>query len=186
MKNLLLILSLLTFTHIPLMAGTLDGVKLADSVTIDGKKLVLNGMGTRKATWFKVKVYVGGLYLPAKSKDPKAILSQPFPKYINMHFVRDVEKEKLVGGWNDAFKSALGEDKAAKMKPMLDKFNATMANAKEGDEILLTFLEKGVKVKFGKSAEKLVEGKELSTSVLSVWFVNAADEGLRDGFLGIK
>jgi len=44
-------------------AADLDGVTLPDTMQLDGSELVLNGMGTRKATMFKVKVYVMGLYL---------------------------------------------------------------------------------------------------------------------------
>jgi hypothetical protein len=71
-----------------------------------------------------------------------------------MHFVRDVESAKLIGGWNDAFKAALGEEKVKKMKAKLDEFNNLMGNIKKGQKILLTFLKEGIKIKFANQQEK--------------------------------
>jgi hypothetical protein len=185
MLKKLLIIALLSI-HSTLIAATLDGITLSDSVSVSGKKLVLNGMGTRKATWFKVKVYVGGLYLLSKSNVAQEVLKKPYPKFINMHFVRDVGADKLIGGWNDAFKAALGDKRVAELQPKITAFNNLMGDIKEGEEIHLSFLKDGVKVKFANKAEKMVAGEDIAYAVLSVWFINAADEGLRDGFLGIK
>jgi hypothetical protein len=51
---------------------TLSGVTMPDTVTVNGTQLVLNGMALRKKMVFKV--YVAGLYLPARNSDPDAIL----------------------------------------------------------------------------------------------------------------
>ncbi len=187
MTKLLLLLT--TLLLIPLqmsMAATLDGVTLSDSVTINKKKLTLNGIGTRKATWFKVKVYVGGLYVQSKTTDAKKILSQAYPKFINMHFVRDVKKEKLIGGWNDAYDAALPKEQLKTLRPALDKFNNAMGDITEGEEVLLTFLQDEITMKFGKMAATTIKAKGIAHAILSVWFINPGDEGLRDGFLGIK
>ena len=52
-----------------LYSATQNKVTMPDTISIKGADLVLNGLGTRKATWLRVKVYVGGLYLEKKSKD---------------------------------------------------------------------------------------------------------------------
>ncbi len=44
-----------------LSAGEVAGVKMSDTVTVEGKTLKLNGMGLRTKVMFKV--YVAGLYL---------------------------------------------------------------------------------------------------------------------------
>ena len=46
----------------------LAGPKVPKSVTVGGKKCVLNGTGMREATVFKVDVYKGALYLPSKQR----------------------------------------------------------------------------------------------------------------------
>jgi len=60
MKKLLGFISL--FFTLSLSAATLDGISFADKVNVEGKELVLNGIGIRKATFLKIKVYYGGLY----------------------------------------------------------------------------------------------------------------------------
>lgn len=50
----------------------------------------LDGLGRRKATFFKVKAYVGALYPPQASKDASAILRANAPKQLVLYFVHDV------------------------------------------------------------------------------------------------
>ena len=57
----------------PVLAGTLAGIIFPDSLDIGGQTLVLNGMALRKKVIFKV--YVAGLYLPAKEKNSETILA---------------------------------------------------------------------------------------------------------------
>ena len=62
--------ALLASIAAPLPAAECIGVSLPDRMQApDRQPLVLNGMGVRKATLFKVKVYVAGLYLPESSSD---------------------------------------------------------------------------------------------------------------------
>ena len=51
---------------VPATARELEGVTMPDSISVDGQTLALNGMGVRikKVVFVKVKVYVGGLYVP--------------------------------------------------------------------------------------------------------------------------
>ena len=54
--------ALLAFSTAPLPAAECIGVSLPDLLEVQGQQpLVLNGMGVRKATLFKVKVYAAGL-----------------------------------------------------------------------------------------------------------------------------
>lgn len=166
-----------------LQAATRDKVTMPDSINIKGKELVLNGLGTRKATWLRVKVYVGGLYLEKKSQDANTILNTKGVKYIRMHFVRDVKGEKLVGGWNDAFKNAVKD--RAPLQKRIDEFNALMGDIKKNQEIVLTFTDKDVQIDFANAKSGTIKGGDFSKALLSVWFVNPIDEGLRDGLLGL-
>src|SRR3989337_2459246 len=68
---------------------------MPDQATVEGKTLVLNGMGLREATFLKVAVYVAGLYLESKSADANAILGSSQVKRISMHFVRDVRADQM-------------------------------------------------------------------------------------------
>jgi len=70
MMHTALVVLLLALSTGPVLAATLAGVELPGTETVDGTKLVLNGMGLREATVLRVKAYVGGLYLEKPSSDP--------------------------------------------------------------------------------------------------------------------
>lgn len=181
-KTLFIIFSILISLNVN--AATRDKVTMPDTISVKGKDLVLNGLGTRKATWLRVKVYVGGLYLEQKSKDSKTILGAKGVKYLRMHFVRDVKKGKLVNGWNEAFGNAVKD--RSKIQKRIDEFNNLMGDVKKNQEIVLTFTNKNVQVDFANSKNGVIKGGDFAKALLSVWFINAADEGLRDGLLGLS
>ena len=56
----------------PAVAATLSGVTVSDSASVAGKDLVLNGVGARKKYMFTI--YVGALYLPAKTTNAKTAI----------------------------------------------------------------------------------------------------------------
>src|SRR5262245_6798797 len=92
----------------PSVAGELAGVKLPEQVTVGGRTLRLNGMGLREATILKVRVYVAGLYLVARSTDASQIIASEEPKRLVLDFVRDVGRGSLVEAWNEGFAKSAG------------------------------------------------------------------------------
>src|SRR5436853_992568 len=96
------------------LAGEVAGVKMADTVTVEGKTLKLNGMGLRKKVVFKV--YVAGLYLEAPSKDPSAILTSDQIKSMRLWILRSLKgsqiTEAIVEGFEKNSKAQMGALKA--------------------------------------------------------------------------
>jgi len=180
LKILLSTLMLLTLNA---FAATQNGVTLPDTLKIAGQDLVLNGMGTRKATFLKIKVYVGGLYLKEKSSDYSKFLKNDEPKHIIMKFVRSVDADDMKDGWQEAFENAVKDQ--APIKNEIKKFLALMPDMKEGHEMKLTFLKDGLKTNINGKEAQMIPGKKFSDAVLSVWFINASDKGLKKGFLGL-
>jgi hypothetical protein len=76
-------------------AATLEGATLPDSVTADSQKLVLNGIGLRAVTLFRIKAYIAGLYLLSPSHDSAQILASQGPKVIVLKFLRAVSKDRI-------------------------------------------------------------------------------------------
>src|SRR5262245_16103743 len=72
------------------------GVQMADTVNVRGQNLVLNGLGVREASAFKVDVYVAGLYVPQRSSDPGQILRPDQSKVMDMVFVHDVKRDQMI------------------------------------------------------------------------------------------
>jgi hypothetical protein len=160
------------------------GVTVPDTVSVDGKNLVLNGMGVREATVFNVDVYVAALYLEAKSSDGNAIMSSEQAKKIDLHFVRDVDKGDITKAWAEGFKKN-GNDVNA-LKDRIAQLNGYMADMKKGDVLSFTYVpEKGVTVAVKGQDKGTITGADFGRAVFSNFVgPNPPNKGLKNGLLG--
>lgn len=164
-------------------AATLAGVSVSDQTQVDGKGLVLNGLGMRTATLLKVKVYVIGLYLEQKSTDAKAIIESSQPKHVVMHFVRDVPAKDLRKGWLEAFDN--NYPNVADVKVEIEKFNASMRDVNSGDKIALDFYDDRVDVLINATNVVSIKGNAFQQAALSIWLgPKPPNEDLKAGILG--
>jgi hypothetical protein len=169
-----------------LMAAKLAGVSMPDRATADGKPLVLNGMGVREATVFKVDVYVAGLYLEKASSNANEILGSNQVKLLQLRFVRDVDKGDIVKAWHEGFKSDATVP-LAQLQPGMDQLDAWMpAKLKDGDTLAFTFIPgKGVQVAINDAAKGTIPGDDFGRSLLSIWLGPKPPGGdLKRGLLG--
>ena len=67
---------------------------LEDRVRVDGQELLLNGAALRTRVIFKV--YVAGLYLPAKATTAQSVLEAKGAKRILLVMVRDAAAQQFV------------------------------------------------------------------------------------------
>lgn len=167
-----------------LLSSTIDGVNFPDEILVEGKPLLLNGLGTRKATFLKVKVYHAGLYLTHRASEAEAFLETPTPKQIIMVFLRDVEANDLKKTYSEAFAKA-NPDTHKSMATLFNEFNSNFQQEiKKGQKMIFTFTEHGTSIKVGDQAEsKLYGDATFSQSLLRMWFVNPQDPDLMRGFL---
>jgi len=169
----------------PAHAGSLEGVTLPDEVTVNGRSLVLNGLGVREATVLMVNVYVAGLYVEEKSADPEAILRDDRAKRLVMRFVRSVGKENLAAAWTEGFDKNAG-DKRAALAADLAKLNATMVDVKKEDVLSLTYVPgSGVTVSVKGKDAAVVPGSDFQRVLFSIWLgADPPNVALREGLLG--
>lgn len=164
-------------------AKELDGVSMPDTTSLGGKVLVLNGMGTRKATIFSVKVYVMGLYLEERTGDGDAILNSEGTKMIIMHFVRDVGRGKLAEGWQEGFEK--NYPGFASIQKEIEMFKKSMRDIKKGESIILSFSDNSIAVQFDDETRTSLEGKNFQRALLSVWLGPVPPNAdLKNGLLG--
>lgn len=169
-----------------LVAGELEGVTLPDTVTVEGKELVLNGLGLREATFLKVDVYVAGLYLESKSSDPKEIIESEQVKRIHMHFVyKKVKPAKLIAAWDEGFENNAGKDLDA-VKDRLAKLNSWMTEIVKGQTMVFTYVPgKGTMVEVAGEEKGVIEGDDFARALWSVWFgPEPPNPELKEGMLG--
>jgi len=193
MKFAMSLLILLSFGS--LQAAELSGVKLPDEFKAGDKTLMVNCLGMRKVNkfGFNFEVYVGGLYLTAKSSDSDEILKSEEPKAMTMHFVRSLDRDQLL----EAFESGLENgcyidcDKHSDQWKLLSPLIVSVRN---GNEIHFIFYKDKLEydVNGPNAKHAVIEGSPaavaLSHNLLSM-FINKKKpptEDFRKGVLCIK
>jgi hypothetical protein len=126
-----------------LHAAEIAGINFNETLKLGNKDLVLNGLGLRQATIFKIKAYAGALYLEKKSSDGEAISKSPEDKVVMMHFLRDVDQKKIKETYNESFENNC-ENNCAQLKPTLEQMTSQFSDMKKGD--ILKFELTGKKV----------------------------------------
>lgn len=171
-------LILIVLFVLPGFSRTYKGVTMKDKITIEGKELVLNGMALRKK--FIFKVYVAGLYLPAKEKDDKKVLKTDQTRHMVMHWVRSVGKGKINDGWMDGLEDNT-PNFSPELKKQFDTLCSYMEDVKDGDLIVFTYIpEKGTDVKVKGKLKGNIKGKPFADALLACWI--GPDPGPGTGF----
>lgn len=173
------LLSLLLSAH----AGSLAGVTLPDTASLGGQTLVLNGLGLREK--YTLDVYVGGLYLPAKSKDASAIIAAEVPKRVVMHFIYDeISKDKLA----ESLYEGLAKYPAYNhLKPQMDKAAAAAEDVVAGDVMIYDYVPgKGTIITVKGKEKAVIPGAEFMRLVFNIYLgPKPANEALKAGMLGL-
>ena len=163
----LAVLAFVMASTFDLLAGTLAGVTLPDTVQVGGRTLVLNGLGLRKK--FVVKVYVAGLYVEQKSSDPGAILKADAPKRIVMHFVRGVSKNQIADAFTESFENNTPEARKT-LKAEIDQFLGALESVNDGDQMVLTYLPgTGTTVAINGKEKVTIAAPAFAPVLFSVW-----------------
>lgn len=166
----------------------LEGVKLDATLQLGGAPLQLNGAGLRVKVFFRV--YVAGLYVPQKTSDPVALISQKGPRRVSLTMLRQVDADTFVGALVDGLRDNHGAAQFAAMKPQIDALSANLkaaGEAKKGDVIYLDYLaDTGLRVTVnGQVRGAPIAGEEFFAGVLRIWLGDKpADAGLKKGLLG--
>ncbi len=170
----------------PTNAETCGGVELAGSTEVKGTTLTLNGMGLREATVFSVDVYAAGLYLEETSSDRSGpeIAASESKKQLVLHFVRSVDKSKMVDAYRESFKkNANGQYKSIKSK--VDRLLGWLSGVGDGDRHVYTYIPgQGVTIQIDGLTEGTIAGETFSNMFFKIWLGKPPNEGLKRGLLG--
>ena len=173
--------------HVPASstAGELAGVTLPDQLTIEGRTPVLNGMGLRQATILRVHVYVGGLYLEARSSDASQIIASEAMKRLILHFVRDVGRQNLVEAWDEGFTKSAGSGLAS-LRDRVATLDGWMVDFKRGDTLTFTQIPgRGIVVEVKGQAKGTLAGADFARALWGIWLGDRPpNPELKKGLLG--
>jgi hypothetical protein len=166
-------------------ARELAGVKMPDRTVVAGKPLALNGMGIRKATFLKVKVYVAGLYLEKKSADPAVVISSAQTKRLVLQFVRDVTRDQIAEAWEEGFEKNGGKD-LPRLRARIRQLDGWMADFHSGDVLTFTYVPgSGVEVQVKGVVVGTLSGDDFARTLFSIWLgPEPPNADLKTGLLG--
>ena len=165
-------------------AAELAGVTMPDKATVDGRELVLNGLGLREKLW--VDVYVAGLYLEHKTSDAQQILGSSAVKHLRMQFVyKKVEAKKLVDAWTEGLAANAG-GQMEQLRPGLDRLNSWMEDVVKGDVMSFTAVPgKGLEVTIKGQSKGVIEDPAFASAFWSIFLgAKPPTASLKEGLLG--
>jgi len=152
------------------VAGEVAGVRMADTVSVEGKTLKLNGMGLRKKVVFKV--YVAGLYLETPSPAGEAVIASDQIKRMQLSVLRSLKSKQVTEAIEEGFEKNSRAQMGA-LKERLGKFGAMISDVVEGDQIVMTYVPgKGTIVSVKGADKGVIEGKDFADALFAVWLGN--------------
>ena len=172
------------------VAVELAGVKVEDSVTINGARLQLNGAGIRYKGPFKV--YVGDLYTTRRVSSLDDLIAAPGPKRLSMTFLRDINSAEFGKLLTRGMEDNVSKQELSKIIPGMIKMGDIFAANKSfapGDVCSLEWdPAKGLSVYAkGKLQAEPFKDPAFYRALMSIWFGNTpADWKLKDELLGVK
>lgn len=188
LKQWLIFILLLGFSAVA-SAAEVEGVKLPDTLRLDGAgpELVLNGAGVRTRLVFRV--YVGALYVTKKSNNAAAIVADAGPKRIALHMLRELSADQLAGALEDGLKANHGADELVKLDARVKQLRAifdALKVAKSGDVIHIDYtLAAGTRIAINGTAQGVIAGEDFHRALLRIWLGDKpADADLKRGLLG--
>ena len=166
------------------------GVKLEEREKLAGSELVLNGAGLRAK--FVFKVYVIGLYLPAKTADAAAAIGAAGPKRIALQMLRDVDADEFGEALMKGMRDNNGEAEMKALEPRAQQLVAIMTRlkeAKEGMRIALDWIPgSGTVVSVnGKAEDAPIPGEDFYRGLLRIWLgEHPVQADVKQALLGAK
>lgn len=161
------------------------GVDFPEHVQVNGTDLTLNGLGMRKATFLKVSVYVGALYVTRTSHDPQALIDPAAPAELTLHFVRNVGADDLRKAWKEGFER-VAKDQMAALGARITQLNSWMSDIKTGQRLTFVRLPgTGIQVIFNGAVKGTITGDDFSRAFISIWLgTEPPNSELKAGLLG--
>jgi hypothetical protein len=186
MKTFTLIFAFIGTTFMASAQTEVGDVILPNIETFGEHKLVLNGAGVREKWW--IDMFVGGLYLPQKSSNAKAILESGKPLAVKMHIVSGlINSERMIGAIDDGFrKSTQGNT-----EPLVHKINEFKGFFKEeinDDDVFDFVYDPDLGVVVYKNDTKLghVEGEDFRIAFFGIWLSDTpATPEMKEAMLGL-
>jgi hypothetical protein len=185
MKKVIIVLLSILLTISAAFAEKIGDVEIPSSLVAGKNKLVLNGAGFRKK--FFVKIYVGALYLEAKSSDQNAIINADKPMAIKMHIISSlISSSKMIKAVNVGFEKSTKGQLASIEKEKMQLLELFKEEIKVGDIYDLVYIPgEGVKASKNGQHQGTIKGLAFKKALFGIWLCDKpADKYLKKSMLG--
>ena len=170
----------------PLMAFSVSGIKLKDSIKLGENQLLLNGAGQRSKLF--IDLYVAALYLENKSSDAQTIINADEAMLIQIHVISNlITSENLTRGTKEGFEKSTNNNTKDIQEQIDDFFLAFNEPIKLGDVFEIVCLPgKGVTVLKNRHVTKQIpENIAFKRALFGIWLSDhPAQESLKTRLLG--
>jgi len=161
-----------------------EGVTMPGTMELSGESLVLNGAGMREKVVFDL--YVGALYLNAKTSDAKSVINADQSMAMKLQIVSKlVSSKKMVDAVDDGFDAAMNGDTSA-LADKIEAFKGFFSDKiVKGNIFDIAYIKgKGsVVYKNGKEVG-VVEGLDFKKALFAIWLgSDPADDDLKEAML---
>jgi hypothetical protein len=172
-------------------AAEVEGYRVPERVQLNGgsAELVLNGAGVRVQSLFKV--YIGALYLPARSDDSEGILRANQPSRIMLRLLRELTPEQITTSMTRALHESLTPEQRAPLERRFKEFGAifeTLPTLRRGAQIFIDYVPSaGTTIRVDNETIGRVPGADFNQALLRTWIgERPGDAGLRNALLGVR
>lgn len=169
----------------PAAAATeVAGVEFPPTVRVADQELQLNGAGLRRKLFFKV--YAAGLYLPQTAAEAEAVLAMAGPKRIQIHALRDLTRDQLVGALQEGLAANASAAEQLALEARRARFAGFFTDGAAGDTLTLDYVP-GLGTRMLTNGEPVgsIEGEDFYRALLRVWLgEQPADGSLKQDLLG--
>ena len=141
------------------------------TITVDGSQLRRIGSGLREFLF--LDIYVLGAYSQSGSCDPSAIVARDEARYIRMHMMRDIPRDRLVSNFRKSLEKNLPDQGRAELQKKVDVFLGFIKSDLPEDSVAEIFYApgKGTIIKHqGRQLGQPVTGKDFAEVVWGAYF----------------
>ena len=147
------------------------GVKLDDKVDVAGVPLVLNGAGLR--TKVMLKIYVVGLYLPARTTSADAVINSSQPRRVHLVMKRGLGAGTVWDAFEEGIEANNSPAELTALKPKLaeiERLFNELGEVSEGDAIDIDLGADGAtSVRYKGQPKGSIPGADLQRALLKIW-----------------
>jgi hypothetical protein len=166
----------------------LEGFKFADTATVHGQPLVLNGVGISSV--LSAKSTIVGFYLPRKQTTAEAALAEKGPKRIQFYMARDVSARDLSNAMLDRIRQNVPTEEFAANIIQTAQLGTVFGNRQKvlkGDLVMVDYNPATQTTEFSLNGAKIgetIKGEAFFPMMMKIWIGPKVRGSTRDALLG--